>query len=286
MSVSLAHLDQKVAELTDRAIFRLSGEDRERYLNGQITQKVALATNDQAVYTAVTDAKGKMEGDAFVRQLGDTLLIDCPIELREDMMMRLDKYIIADDAVLEDITDELSLFHSATEITDLSIAILCWRCNRFGSEGSDLLVPKNTIPPAIEVLEEIPAEWEQLRILKGVPKWGAELTTSTLPPEADLEDTAISYNKGCYIGQEVISRVKSAGKVNRSITRFTLSTAVEVPCDIPNQDEATAKPAGTITSVTEIDGTIHALGYRNRKWADTTEFTLANGATATALPKS
>lgn len=273
----------KIAELTDRAIFRLTGEDRERYLNGQITQKVSLATNGKAVYTAITNAKGKMEGDAFVRQLGDTLVIDCPIELRESLLMRLDKYIIADDAVLEDVTDELSLFHTPSVIEDMSLAILCWECDRFGSNGTDLMVPKNTIPPGIDTLDEIPAEWEQLRIQQGVPKWAAELDEKTLPPEANLEDTAISYNKGCYIGQEVISRIKAAGKINRTLTQFTLSATVEVPCDLPNPDDAEGKPAGTITSATEIDGTIYALGYRTRKWTETTEFTLANGAVATVV---
>ncbi len=58
------------------------------------------------------------------------------------------------------------------------------------------------------------------RIGRGIPKWGAEITEGMLPPEAGLDATDISYSKGCYIGQEVISRIKSAGKVNRRLVKF------------------------------------------------------------------
>ena len=61
---------------------------------------------------------------------------------------------------------------------------------------------------------------ETLRIEAGVPRWGAELNEDTLPPEAGLDRAAIDYHKGCYIGQEVISRIKSVGHVNRSLTGF------------------------------------------------------------------
>lgn len=103
-------------------------------------------------------------------------------------------------------------------------------------------------------------ERETLRIRHGVPVWGRELTEGMLPPEAALEVTDISYQKGCYIGQEVISRIKSAGKVNRRLTRFEVAADAPVTCG-PLDDRA-----GEITSVAPLaEGEQrHALGFLRR----------------------
>ncbi|HEX7260475.1 MAG TPA: tRNA-modifying protein YgfZ, partial [Luteolibacter sp.] len=101
---------------------------------------------------------------------------------------------------------------------------------------------------------------EALRIANGIPAWGRELLGGMLPPEARLEETDISYHKGCYIGQEVISRIKSAGKVNRLLTRFVFDTAIPVtPGPLENS-------AGEVTSVSPVaaDGIRYALGYVKR----------------------
>jgi folate-binding protein YgfZ len=107
-------------------------------------------------------------------------------------------------------------------------------------------------------------ELEAFRIDHGVPAWGRELMEGMLPPEALLDVTDISYNKGCYIGQEVISRIKSAGKVNRRLTRFALdASAPMVPGPLVDGGGANA---GEVTSVSPsaTDGIRHALGYLKR----------------------
>jgi len=97
---------------------------------------------------------------------------------------------------------------------------------------------------------------EAERIAKGIPKWGAELREGMLPPEAGLDATDISYNKGCYIGQEVISRIKSAGKVNRRLTKFVFDGEGKIG-EITNTD---GKVCGEVTSVSGNLG----LGYLKR----------------------
>jgi folate-binding protein YgfZ len=103
---------------------------------------------------------------------------------------------------------------------------------------------------------DIPDMDEAERIEKGIPKWGAELKEGMLPPEAGLDTTDISYNKGCYIGQEVISRIKSAGKVNRRLTKFVFDGEGKIG-EITNTD---GKVCGEVTSVSGNLG----LGYLKR----------------------
>jgi folate-binding protein YgfZ len=107
-------------------------------------------------------------------------------------------------------------------------------------------------------------EVEDLRISNGVPAWGRELTEGMLPPEAGLEGTDIAYDKGCYIGQEVISRIKSAGKVNRSLVRLMIPEGVSL--EVGEVIDAEGKVLGEITSVGPIavGGVRPVLGYVKR----------------------
>lgn len=260
--------------LLERAIFKLTGSDAQRYLNGQCSQDVSLATEQEAKYAVVTNFKGKLDGDCFIRRHQGDILIDCPHELREDLFMRLDRYIIADDAELEDISEHYELVHSFRAPSESP----SWNCNRIGQPGYDQLYPKGTSPePALSL-----KEFEKARISHAIPLWGAELDNDTLPPEAGLEARAISYTKGCYTGQEVISRMRSAGKTNRHLVQLELSEIVQPGTPLLCEGATLEKPAGTITSVCEIDGKQIALAYRKRKYQDTANFT-AGTASATVV---
>jgi folate-binding protein YgfZ len=248
----------------DRAIFKLTGADAQRYLNGQCTQDVALASDTEAVYALVTNFKGKLDGECYIRRYESDILIDCPLELREDLFMRLDRYIIADDAELTDITDTYDIIHTIGSSPENS-----WSCNRVGQAGYDYLVDKgssseNSISNT---------DWEKARISHAVPVWGAELNNDVLPPEAGLESRAISYTKGCYTGQEVISRMRSAGKTNRHLVLLEIDQAVAPTTSLLCEGSSAEKPAGNITSICEIDGKQIALAYRKRKYQDTNNFT-------------
>ncbi len=223
-----------IADLSDRAKFRLTGADRVRYLNGQVTNNLLRLGSEAALPVCVTTAKGKLSADAFVSNLGDGLLLDAAPELRDSLAPRLERYIIADDVVLEDATDELRLLHllpcSGKPIESLLRtgfgALAHRRARRFGQDGIDFLLPADdadAVSAALFASHPLiaPELLELLRIEAGVPRWGAELGEDTLPPEAGLDRTHIDYHKGCYIGQEVISRLKGVGHVNRHLTGFT-----------------------------------------------------------------
>lgn len=244
----------------DRAIFKLTGADAQRYLNGQCSQDVSLATDSTAVYAVVTNFKGKMDGDCYLRRHEGDIFIDAPAALREDLFMRLDRYIIADDAELTDVTDSFDIVHAFSENGT-------WSVNRFGQDGSDSLVAKGSTTGSLNS-----EELEKARISHAIPAWGSELDNDTLPPEAGLEERAISYTKGCYTGQEVISRMKSAGKTNRHLVLLSLEKELPVGSPLLCEGATEEKPAGVITSTCEIDGKQIALAYRKRKFQDVTNF--------------
>jgi folate-binding protein YgfZ len=206
--------------LSPRALWRLAGPDAERYLNGQITNDVTKLADGEGCYAAVCTAKGRMEGELFVARRGADFYLDAPLELRESLGARLQKYLIADDAVFEDVGDLWSLSHvfgaSTPPVPATGFAI---PRARFGLPGHDLWIPATG---AAIVGESVGSDVvEVIRLENGIPAWGAELTANTLPPEAGPHLlAAISYTKGCYVGQETIARLKSVGHVNRTLVFF------------------------------------------------------------------
>lgn len=202
-------------DLSGRAKFRLTGPDRVRFLNGQVTNDVKKLQPGEACYALVCTHKGKLEADVFIRAEEECFLLDAPGELREPLWARLNKYLIADECEWEDVTDAFALWHElgapAPEPGQRDGGI-----ERLGVPGRDVWLPADKAAagvPASGFLSE--AEIECLRVERAVPRWGAELTPDTLPQEACLEGRAVDFYKGCYIGQEVVSRLKSVGRVNR-----------------------------------------------------------------------
>ena len=264
-------------DLSDRTKLCLTGPDRVRYLNGQVTNDIRRAGPDTTLQACVTTAKGKLSGIIYVSGHSDFLRIDSDPELRESLAARLERYIIADDVALEDVTDAECLFHllppgSPGGLKECEIRA----ATRLGRPGLDIIAPRSEYERLLASLTArhtlIPAALaESLRIEAGVPCWDAELTEDTLPPEAGLDQTAIDYHKGCYIGQEVISRIKSAGHVNRTLAGFTASMPLAAGMTLHPVDDL-AKPAGKITSAAWSFGleTWAALGYLKRGFANAT----------------
>src|SRR5215472_17653083 len=102
-------------DLSTRAKLRVTGADRFRFLNGQITNDLRKASETVTMEACVLNAKGKLNAHIFLTALGESLLIDAEPELRETLRARLERYVIADDVQIEDVTDEFSLFHVFTD---------------------------------------------------------------------------------------------------------------------------------------------------------------------------
>lgn len=266
-----------VADLSARTKLQFTGADRVRYLNGQVTANVSKLKPGEVLPACVTTAKGKLSAEVLIHAAASAeapaLLVDAEPELREELAARLERYIIADDVALEDVTDAWALFHVLGQEPSALAPLAAYpaqRARRFGPVSWDVWVPaaesatlRGALPP---MLSE--ALLETLRIEAGVPRWGHELGENTLPPEAGLDRTHVDYHKGCYIGQEVISRLKSVGHVNRQLTGFTVAGAeyAVLPGATLYRAEAPDLPVGQITSAAWSFALAKpvALGYLKR----------------------
>ena len=252
-----------VADLSDRVKLLLTGADRVRYLNGQVTSNVQKLATGQTQPACVTTAKGRLCAEVLITALDGALFIDADAALRDTLPARLERYIIADDAVLEDVTDTRALLHYIAPRPSAP----CVPARRFGRDGWDVQLPaaeKAALLSTCPLLD--PALLETLRIEAGVPRWGRELGEDTLPPEAGLDRTHIDYHKGCYIGQEVISRLKSVGHVNRQLTGFVAEDGKPPAVGAAIFAEGEERALGTITSAAfsfALEKPI-ALGYLRR----------------------
>jgi folate-binding protein YgfZ len=238
--------------LSPRAIWRLTGPDATRYLNGQVTNDVTHLADGQGCRAAVCTAKGRMEGDVFIARHGDAFFIEAVPSLRESLGTRLEKYLIADDAAFEDLSEIWTLTHvfgeKAPSVSEGGFAI---PHARYGIPGFDLWTPGHQ--SATVELEIEPDVVETIRLEQAIPVWDAELTPNTLPPEAGphlLE--AISYTKGCYVGQETIARLKSVGHVNRTLV-FLRSASADFP-----------KPGAKLRHETREVGGVTSAGFSPR----------------------
>lgn len=252
-------------QLSGRACLRMSGADRVRYLNGQVTNDVRLAGDDEALYACVTDIKGHIVGDVFIHaSSGDeSLYLDAEPDLREVLGPRFERYIIADDVVMTDVTDDWRIWHvfgaSSREpgaLSDLPDGAKALKSNRLGIGGLDIWLPATA--GALEPRASCPLlsleEFEQYRVLRGIPRFPNELNSDTFPPEAGLDAHAMSYTKGCYIGQEILSRIRTTGKMPRVLVQWRMKPGAAgdaEPGDTLFFSQATGepKPAGKITSV-------------------------------------
>lgn len=256
-------------DLGTRCLLQIHGPDAVRYLNGQVTQDVRLLAQSpsSALPSCVTDAKGRLQGYVTLYRIKDepmTLWLEAPAALRHTMIARLSRYLIADDAEIEDLSDAYRLLHIIDETPhagDFSHA-------RYGVPGYDRWIPAATAVTHDAMLSE--EQIHALRVEHGMPMWGRELLEGMLPPEAGLDHWAISYQKGCYIGQEVISRIKSAGKMNRRLRRFSLETSEPVAAGTALLDDTGAE-VGELTSIAHPN----ALGYVHKKGFGQTTFALA-----------
>src|SRR5262249_42845289 len=127
-------------DLSPRAKFRVTGTDRLRFLNGQITNDLRKASETAAIEACVLNAKGKIDAHVFVSVSGESLLADAEPELRETLKIRLERYVIADDVQIEDVTDQFSLFHVLSQQSPTPEYGRTVSARRFADPGWDMWV--------------------------------------------------------------------------------------------------------------------------------------------------
>ena len=259
-------------DLSARAKFRITGTDRFRFLNGQITNDLRKASEGVAIEACILNAKGKMEAHIFVAALSDSFLMDIEPDLREKLRARLERYVIADDVEIEDVSDQFSMFHVLSEespsVEDGRIVSV----RRLAKPGWDIWIDAQRHDVVWQQLSsqfafvDLEAA-EVMRIEQGIPRSGSELTEDIIPIEANLEQRTIDYQKGCYIGQEVISRIKMSGQTNKRLCGLISLDDVPLQRGMKLAPSSTpVREVGWITSATRSErlGKQIALGYVNR----------------------
>lgn len=242
-------------DLTNRVKLRVTGADRLRYLNGQISNDLRKATAQSAIHACVLTAKGKIDADVFIIAQGDSFLIDTDAEMREPLRARLDRYVIADDVQIEDVTEEFALFHvTGATIPAVEAALAMARSDRFRCAGSDIWLPKVDHDTAVQALATQLSGCDErcaevFRIERGIPRWGRELSGEIIPTEAGLEESAIDFAKGCYIGQEVISRIKMSGQTNKRLCGLVVKGDLDFAAGM-RLTASDRKEVGRVTSAT------------------------------------
>jgi tRNA-modifying protein YgfZ len=259
-------------DLSERAKFQITGTDRTRFLNGQITNDLRKTSETVAIEACVLNAKGKMNAHIFVSALGGCFLVDAEPELRETLRIRLERYVIADDVQIEDVTDRFSLFHILSEESPTTEHGRIVSVRRFAEPGWDIWRDAALHDALWQQLSSAfgfvgSAAADVMRIEQGIPRWGFELTEEIIPIEADLEQRTVDYEKGCYIGQEVISRMKMSGQTNKRLCGLTSLDDVPVQPGVKlAAPSAAGREVGWITSATRSEriGKEIALGYVKR----------------------
>ena len=258
---------QAMVSCGEPALLEFSGPDAVRFLNGQVTQDIRLVTGGRAALpSCITDAKGRLQFRVWITGSPDgALWVEGPEGSAGELMQRLTRYLIADDVEAVDLTGRYRLVHLIGPLPAVPDGVISRDSKRFGVPGADWWIAAGSRCGALDGIDHLGGdELEDFRIRQFVPIWGKELREGLLPPEAGLDVTDISYHKGCYIGQEVISRIKYAGKLNRKLM------LLQIPAGLLAGDlgllDADGRPAGEITSISPlVDGGFHAaLAYIRR----------------------
>lgn len=270
MTAQIGLTDGAFFDLSPRVKLRVIGADRVRFLNGQITNDIRKATETRAIEACVLNAKGKMDAHLFVHSDGDSFLIDADPALQPVLQARLERYIIADDVEIQDVTAKRSIFHVIRAIAPtFSIPARIVSAARFGCAGFDIWCEASQ---HAQINAELARHFqysdedcaERLQVEQGIPRWGRELTGEIIPVEANLERRCIDYEKGCYIGQETISRMKMSGQRNKQLCGLISSTGTALAAGMRLIAGPEGKDVGWITSATKSGGREIALGYVKR----------------------
>ncbi len=216
----------------DDEVFRISGEDARSWLGGQISNDIRGMERGDAVYTLVLDVRGKILADGWVLERGDDLVMVVPHGTRAILEAHFDKYIVMEDVELDALDDVVVTVQGprASEVAERASAP-SFPCDRLGLGGRDLLVP-SADADALErdrtgAAEAIgggrvgEAGWELARLRAGRPRFGVDFGPANYPQEVGLEQLAVSFDKGCYLGQEVVCTLQNRGQLSRRLVALT-----------------------------------------------------------------
>lgn len=260
-------------DLSARGKIKLTGEDRARLLHAMSTNHIQQLTPGTGCYAFFLNDKGRILADANVLCRPDYFLLDVEPEVRESLVRHLDHYIIADDVTLEDITDATATIavegpeapdvmrRAGAPVPEADYASEEWdqcivaRLDSTGSAGFFIFAPvagKTALIARLEAAGAENASAEAARIVRlehGKARYGEDISERFLAQEAN-QPQALHFNKGCYLGQEIVERVRSRGQIHRVLKPLVLEA------------EAPPAPGTKLEDASEITSAVYspALG--------------------------
>ncbi len=217
----------------DDAVLRVRGEDARSWLNGQITNDVRAMEPGDALYALVLDGRGKILSDAWVLERGEDVLLVVPRETVDLLREHFEKYIVMEDVDL-DVADLAVVTVQGPRAAEVA-GPAGYPCDRLGAGGRDRLVRSSDRDATLAALAaaadalgggEVSREgWELARLRAAVPRFGADFGPAHYPQEAGLKERAVSFTKGCYLGQEVVCTLENRGQLSRRLVRLEGSAA-------------------------------------------------------------
>ncbi|MEN8150458.1 MAG: glycine cleavage T C-terminal barrel domain-containing protein [Planctomycetota bacterium] len=293
-----------------------AGPEAAAFLQRILTQDIDALVEGSGAESFFLTAKGRYVAFLTLYHRGDHFLVKCPGEVREELARKLSMFTLGSEADVSDATEVLDLvtvlgdgaasalsaaagqappeeLHANAMLPIGGYAVTACRTDDFGVPGWDLHFPaaiRDAVDSALGDVGELdPARAEVLRIEAGIARHGAEMDEKLLPPEIPaLVPRAISYSKGCYVGQETIARIKTYGHVNRELRGLVVKG--DAPPAPGTELTVEGKKVGAITSscVSESAGGPIALGFVKRQHFEPgTELDLAidgESTTASVVP--
>jgi folate-binding protein YgfZ len=293
---SAAHTSAVMFERSDQGTVSVTGSDRASFLHALLTNDIARLTAGTGTYAAYLTPQGRMISDMRIIETGSRMLLAVERGIASAIAERLDKLVFSEDVQVKDATSDVevvsvegpsaaAMIQRATGVSVLDLAnrydnltagsLTVVKDDSLGVPGFDVYVPRGESEGLRKTLAGAGVTRgsretnETLRIEAGVPRFGVDMTADTIPLEAGIEDRAISFTKGCYVGQEVIVRVmhRGHGRVARRLVSLVLPSG-----RTPAQGDAIFagdRQVGNVTSATEspkLEAAL-ALGYVQRDYA-------------------
>ena len=259
-----------VLSLSDRAIISVSGDDAREWLQGQLTNQLEGVEAGDSLYAFVLTLKGRILADVHVLVREDDVWLDVPAAQVDALLERFDRYIIMEDVDLEvrgDLCVITAQGPSANEVADGG-----WPADRLGVGGRQWVVASSELESELERLSARSRElgggwvsdqaWNYAHVIRGRPRFGVDFGDWTYPQESGLNPVAVSFNKGCYIGQETVVMLENRGKAPKVLWRWAVQGAE------PPEPKASIMLAdaivGEITSAVPEQEGVSALGFLKR----------------------
>ena len=284
-----------VYDLGFRAKISLTGGDRVRWLNGMVTNNIRDLADGQGVYAFLLNPQGHILGDLFAYNRGESITVDTDCGQTEKILATFDHYIIMDDVEVANLSEELTALGVAgpktrdvltaagfqiPEMQSLQLKSVTWqgaKCTLVRGEDAERVSYEIWIAPdsvrrlwdALLAAGAAPVGSEALeleRIVSGVPRYGLDIRERDLPQETE-QARALNFNKGCYVGQEIVERIRSRGAVHRKFTGFMVEGASQIAAG--TKIIAGEKEVGEITSAASLqligNDKMVAVGYIRRE---------------------